>query len=210
MKQILAATTALALLIMLGACASMSADECALSDWRAIGYEDGARGYTADRLGQHRKACAKHGFAPDLNDYRAGRTDGLREFCQPSRGFSLGAGGGQYLGVCASDQEPGFLDAYRTGQQLHTLRSNVNTTSSAIRSREDGLERVRVQIRETEAALISRETSTEDRILLLADLKDLSEETGRLEAEIKDLTEERAYHEHQLQSFEAVLADSGY
>ena len=51
-------------------CASMSADECAVSDWNAIGYEDGAQGYTADRLGNHRKACAKHGVAPDLQAYQ--------------------------------------------------------------------------------------------------------------------------------------------
>jgi hypothetical protein len=46
----------------------MSADECAVSDWRAIGFEDGSQGYTSDRLGDHRKACAKHGMAPNFDD----------------------------------------------------------------------------------------------------------------------------------------------
>ena len=210
MKRILASATVLAVLILMGACASMSADECAISDWRSIGYEDGVRGYTADRIAQHRKACARHGFSPVLDDYRQGREEGLREFCQPSRGFSLGSSGGQYQGVCASDLEPGFLDGFHTGQHLYTLRSNVNSAANAIQSREDGLERIRVQVRETEAALISRETTTEDRVILLSDLKDMSEEAGRLEAEIIDLVEERAYHEHQLAAFEAVLADSVY
>lgn len=210
MKRIVTGILAMMALLVMAGCASMSADECAVSDWRAIGYEDGSRGYTADRLGQHRKACAKHGYAPDFEDYRYGREEGLREFCQPSRGFALGSGGGQYYGVCASDQEPGFLDAYRTGQHLYTLRSNVNYAANAIRAREAELERVRLQIRDTEAALISRETTTENRILLLADLKELSEETGRLEAEIIDLVAERADHEHELRSYESVLANSGY
>lgn len=194
----------------LGGCASMSADECLLSDWRTIGYEDGARGYTSDRLGQHRKACAKHGVAPDFDDYREGRADGLREFCQPSRGFSLGAGGGYYGGVCAADQEPEFLDAYRSGQLLYSLRSNVQASTNAINARRNELERVEQDIRDTQAALISAETTPEDRILLLVDLKELSEETGRLEAEIVDLIEERAHHENELASYQAVLADSGY
>ena len=50
----------------LSGCATMSGDECMTSDWSAIGYEDGARGYTTDRLASHRKACAKHGVTPDF------------------------------------------------------------------------------------------------------------------------------------------------
>ena len=76
-------------LIALGGCASMSGDECATSDWTAVGYEDGSRGYTSDRFGNHRKACAKHGITPDFQAYQQGRTDGLVEFCQPSRGYNL-------------------------------------------------------------------------------------------------------------------------
>ncbi len=196
--------------LALGGCASMSADECLLSDWRTIGYEDGARGYTSDRLGQHRKACAKHGVAPDFDEYRAGREEGLREFCQPSRGFSLGSNGGQYYGVCASDQEPYFLDAYKRGQHLYSLRSNVQAANYAISSRESELERVEQQIRDTEAALILADTPAEERVLMLVDLKELSEEAGRLEAEIIDLIEERADHENELANYEAILADTGY
>lgn len=210
MKSTICRLLAAAALLGLAGCASMSADECAMSDWRTIGYEDGARGYTSDRLGQHRKACAKHGVAPDFDEYRAGRDDGLREFCQPTRGFNLGASGGHYNGVCASDQEPYFLDAYRSGQHLHALRSNVQASTYAINARRSELDKVAEQIRDTEAALIASETTPQERVLLLVDLKNLSEETGRLEAEIIDLIEERADHEHELESYQAVLADSGY
>jgi hypothetical protein len=65
-------------------------------------------------------------------------------------------------------------------------------------------------MRDKEAALIAKDTLTEERIILLADLKDLSERTGQLEAENYQLVEDRARYEQQLQSYEAVLVDAGY
>jgi hypothetical protein len=109
-------------LLGLGGCASMSADECVTSDWHAIGYEDGARGYTADQLGNRRKACAKHGITPDFESYRAGREEGLRQYCQPSRGFSLGSGGARYNGVCPGDLEADFVDCIRCAPGLMARR----------------------------------------------------------------------------------------
>jgi hypothetical protein len=206
----IAGTIAMFVFAGLAGCASMSEDECLVSDWQAIGFEDGSRGYTADRLGNHRKACAKHGVTPDFQAYRAGHSDGLRDYCQPARGFNLGANGSQYNGMCASDLEPAFIDAYRSGQQLHSLRSNVRSATHGIDSRKEELARIEALIRDKEAALISRETTTEDRILILADLKDLSKDVGQLEAEIVELSEDRVIYELELASYEAVLADSGY
>ena len=116
----------------LSGCASMSGDECMTSDWSAIGYEDGARGYTTDRLGKHRKACAKHGVTPDFSAYQSGRDQGLVEYCQPGRGFSVGVNGGSYNGVCSISQEANFLDAYNAGYHLYSLRSRVNNATSSI------------------------------------------------------------------------------
>ncbi len=65
-------------------------------------------------------------------------------------------------------------------------------------------------MREKEVALISNETETEQRILLLADLKDLSERTGQLESEIEALIADRARHEYELQTYEATVAAYGY
>jgi hypothetical protein len=61
----------------LSGCASMNAEECAATDWSAIGYEDGSRGYTADRFGNLRKSCAKHGITPDFQAYMNGRRTGV-------------------------------------------------------------------------------------------------------------------------------------
>lgn len=196
--------------VAISGCATMSGDECATSDWSAVGYEDGSRGYTTERFGDHRKACAKHGITADFQAYQNGRQQGLVEYCQPSRGFNLGASGGNYNGVCSANREFEFLDAYRVGQQLYTLRSNVNTANSLIYAKEHEIEDIEQTMRAKEALLISSETTTEDRVLLLADLKRLSERTGELEAEIEMLIADRARFEQELQHYEQTVAAHGY
>lgn len=195
---------------LLGACASMSPEECANSDWRAIGYEDGARGHSSESFGGRRKACAKHGYKADFDAYQEGRREGLVEYCQPLRGFQVGANGGQYYGVCNAALEGGFLEAYRIGSQLYSLRSAVNSANSAIYGREAELERTKKNILDREAALIAKETPTEERIIILAELKDLAERTGEIETEIDNLVADRAAAEVELRNYEQQIAEYGY
>ncbi len=197
-------------LVALGGCASLSEEECALSDWHTIGFEDGSRGYPAERIGDHRKACAKHGYVPDFAAWEAGRNEGLALYCQPARGFNLGSAGGQYQGVCPADLEPQFLDGYRAGVELYNLRSNVSAANGRLQARQGELAATRDAMREKEALLIARETTPEDRVLLLADLKELAERAGELETEIDALIDERARHEERLAAYQASLAYSGY
>ena len=196
--------------LVLSGCATMSEDECLMSDWNAIGYEDGSRGYTMEQFSNRRQACAKHGVAPDFRAYQAGRNEGLVSFCQPSRGYNLGVSGGTYHGVCDVALEEEFLDGYRVGQQLYSLRSNVQVANNRIYSKERELERVASEIRSKEALLISDETTTEDRVILLADLKDLSERTGELETEVQQLIADRARFEMELAEYEATVAAYGF
>lgn len=198
------------LVIGLAGCATMSGDECATSDWTAVGYEDGSRGYTSERFGKHRKACAKHGITADFEAYQQGRGQGLVEFCQPGRGFNLGVNGGQYNGVCSVELEADFLDAYRVGQQLYTLRSKVSSANTQIHNKKHELEDIEDQITHNEALLIGDQTTIEDRVLSLADLKRLSERTGELEIEIEALIADRARHEQNLQHYEQTVAAYGY
>jgi hypothetical protein len=201
------------LVIVLGSlsgCATMSSDECMASDWSAIGYVDGSRGFTTDRFGQHQKACAKHGVTPDFSAYQDGRDQGLVEFCQPHRGFSVGSNGGSYNGVCNVNQEADFLDAYNAGHHLYTLRSNVNRANSSINSKENELDRIEKTLIHNGAAIIAFETTTEEKVLLLADMKNLAERTGKLQAEIKDLYDVRARNQVALEHYQIVVADLGY
>ncbi|MEL7187442.1 MAG: DUF2799 domain-containing protein [Pseudomonadota bacterium] len=197
-------------LLFLSGCATMSGDECMTSDWRAIGYEDGLQGYTGDRIGQHRKACAKHGVTPDLTAYTAGREQGLSEYCQPSRGFHVGANGGSYYGVCAAHYEADFVDAYNAGRHLYILRSNVNRANSAISSKEREIDRIDQSIVDTEVALIADETTADERLVLLLDLKNLAERKGELEAQIRELYDDRARYRAELENYQVIVADMGY
>ena len=210
MYRILINTGMVLAIAVLSGCASMSSEECANSDWVAIGYEDGSRGYTTDKFGSRRKACAKHGVTADFKAYQEGREEGLVEFCQPSRGYNLGVSGGSYYGVCDVAMEGDFLDAYRVGSQLHSLRSNVNNTSSRIYSKEAELKRTREKIREKQAELISDEVTPQDRLLLLGDIRELAERSGELEEEIEQLVADKARHEHELENYEQTVAAYGY
>lgn len=196
--------------LFLSGCASMSGDECTTSDWHAVGFEDGSRGYGPERIGNYRKACAKHGVTPDLQAYQDGRDQGLSHFCQPTRGFSVGANGGSYNGACAAHGEREFVEAYNSGYHLYNLRSRVNGASNQIHRKEAELEQNQKVIREKEAELIAQDTSIEDRVLVLADLKELSEKNGQLEAEIVQLIEDRVFHEQALAAYESTLADTGF
>lgn len=201
---------ALGIAFALGGCATMSGEECMATDWSAVGYEDGARGYTSDRFATHRKACAKHGVTADFGAYQSGREQGLREYCQPGRGFDVGASGGRYYGVCDVQLEGDFLDAYNAGAQLYSLRSNVNRANAEINARERELEELRDQMKQNELLLVDDETTMEQRIVLLADLKEMSERKGRLEAEIRDLYDARARHQSELEAYQVAVADFGY
>jgi chromosome segregation ATPase len=106
--------------------------------------------------------------------------------------------------------EEEFLDAYRVGSQLHTLRSNVNNANSKIYSKEAELKRTKEKIRAKEAELISDDVTTQDRVMLLADLKELSERTGELEAEIESLVADKARYEYELRDYEQTVAAYGY
>ena len=191
-------------------CATMNEDQCVASDWAAVGYEDGSNGYPSNRFGSYRKACAKHGVTPDFRAYQEGRDEGLVEYCRPSRGYNLGVSGASYNGVCDAALEEEFLDAYRLGHELYSLRANVYSANDRIAAREKALENVRDSIRTKEAALLAPETEVQDRVLLLADLKELSERTGELEAEIDALIDERARHEVALSEYEQSVAAYGF
>lgn len=191
---------------ILGACSSMSPEECSATDWNAVGFEDGSRGLTSDYFANHRQACAKHGVTADFRAYQEGRDEGLVQYCQPGRGYDLGLRGSRYAGVCDAAFEEEFLDAYRVGYELYELRSNVNQASASIDNGERELERIRVTIRDKEALLIARETTTQNRVLLLADIRELAVRAGAVQTEIEGLIAERARHQQELENYQNTVA----
>jgi len=200
----------LAFLAVLSGCATMSSEECATADWSSIGFEDGASGRPADRLGDHRKACAKHGYAPDLVAYRQGREQGLVDYCRPGRGFSAGESGASYHGVCPVDLEEDFLSGYRIGHHLHTLRSAISDKSSDIHRNERNIKKLQEEVSEREEALAGNELSADERRQLLDEIKQRSERMGRLKADIDLLVVQRSDLRAELRQLEESVPDFNY
>ena len=91
---------ALLLCVLMAGCATIPAEECARVNWYALGFEDGLKGYTADRIAKHREACAAVNVIPDERAYYSGRAEGLHEYCKQENAFVEGLAGREYRGVC--------------------------------------------------------------------------------------------------------------
>lgn len=179
-------------------CSGMSANECELADWRAVGYEDGVQGRSTDRFGTHRKNCAKHEVAPDFQTYQAGRAAGLREYCQPARGFSEGSRGAKYQGVCPAGLEADFLSSYYDGRTLYELEHAVNSTSRQIASRKSRMKDIETEITGVMTGVLADDTSGEERAKLLVETKQLAEERITLEQEVDDLQQQLRVRKEEL------------
>lgn len=163
-----------------GCATGLSKEECATVDWRAIGYEDGISGWTQARVATHRKACAKHGVALDLDAYRGGWQDGVQRYCQPGSAYHQGRTGEQYLGVCPETLEAGFIHAYNSGREYYLLEVDVARLTRSLNARRTRLADIEVAIRDTGLDLVAEGLSTEQRVLLLDDLRKLEAEHSNI------------------------------
>ena len=190
----------------LGACATMSASECRTVDWRTIGYEDGVSGYSGDRISVHRKACAKYGVSTDLAAYQAGRDDGLREYCQPANGFRAGAHGGEYAGICPASLETAFLRSFDTGHRLYSLQERAADAAHRLAATRHELGRIQENIEHNALAIISSQSTPDQRAHALVETHELVERAGRTQYEIARLEDEAARFDQDLENYRATLA----
>ncbi|HRD48497.1 MAG: DUF2799 domain-containing protein [Candidatus Competibacter sp.] len=111
--------------LALSGCATLSREECLIGNWYEIGAQDGAAGYSPERLAEHRQACAEHRIRPDRDAYRAGWEEGIRDYCTPQRGFYEGRKGAGYAGICPPQLEWAFLREYRIGQDVYQQERRI-------------------------------------------------------------------------------------
>lgn len=188
--------------LLLGACASkMSKDECRTVDWRTVGYEDGVAGQPGDRIGEHRRACAEYGVTPDLNAYLAGRTAGLREYCQPHNGYRAGVNGYTYFDTCPADLAEQFERAYDEGRALYVRERRVTDTEEQIEQRRREIRRLEDRIAESAFDVIDTAAAAEERTQAVLDTKQAAERIGRLKAEITELEKERVRYQEELDAY---------
>ncbi len=194
------------LALALSGCAAMNEQQCLVSDWRSVGFEDGALGRPVETIGNYRQACTKHGVSPDLESYRSGHADGVESFCQPVKGFNYGHSGASYRGVCPADLEGSFLAAYNEGRQLHELEAALRSADAQIAQRQRALETLKADIADTEAALIAEGVSASERVILLNETKELARQHGIIEAEIIELERDRVLRAQALFDYREALA----
>jgi hypothetical protein len=118
--------------LLLSACATMDENQCLNADWYAIGVEDGARGRPLARLGDHRRACAKYGVAPQTERYLAGRNEGLESYCTYDRGYAMGRSGHGYADVCPGPLAANYSAGYRDGREYHDLTRRLKAVQDEI------------------------------------------------------------------------------
>ena len=177
----------LAVLALIQGCASLDKDECKLADWRLIGYQDGVTGKSATAVGEYREDCAKHAVVPDLDAYRAGRDEGLQQYCKAGNGYRLGNAGRGLAAVCPTALEGDFRDAYNAGRKLYLARSAVNKTHTRINNRKQALSTLGDNRAQKLAALIADGLKADQRIMTLYELNELQQEMDSVEDEIVDL-----------------------
>ena len=188
----------------------MNQRECMISNWQAIGFEDGSRGYTAEQFSRHRKACARFGVSPDFQAYQAGRAEGLVEYCKPNRGYRLGAQGKPYRGVCPANLEADFLTAYRAGKRLHSMEKDIQSLDKQIHHREKELSATEETLATTSEQLINGDASPQTRELLLAETLKLSKRLEEIDMEILRLQREKNQLQLQLANYRQSFARFTY
>ncbi len=177
---------ALACLAAISGCASLGKEECLNADWRTIGYEDGARGQQASRIGSHRKACAKYGVKPDFDLYENGRRQGLREYCTPRNGYYLGVRGGRYNGVCPKDLEGAYRAALGRGRKVYALNSEIKQKKTELKKIHSQLDTIELDLTETENELVRKGVSPQRRRQLLEEIRTLEDDQEAAIAEISE------------------------
>jgi hypothetical protein len=193
------------LLLIAGCSSKMTREECRTVDWRTVGYEDGVAGQPGDRIGQHRRDCAEHGVAPNLDAYLAGRAAGLREYCQPHNGYRAGANGYAYYDVCPAELAPGFVKAYEDGRALYVREQRVRDADQAIESRRREIRRLEDRATESAFDVIDKNATVEQRTQGALDAKQAAERIGQLQREIEALQRERAQYQADLEAYRQTV-----
>lgn len=191
-----------AALLALCGCAGMDQAECTAADWRMIGFEDGTAGKTQGSIGKYRKECAEHGITPNLALYQQGYAEGVRNFCSESNGFNQGRSGRTYQGVCPQELEPDFLAGYSLGREHYVLSREVSSLQSRINSSNNRIRSLEDAIAEKTLKVASDETTGDERLQLMLDIKNHTLEIGELKTSIKDYEVELSAKEAQYAALE--------
>ncbi|QBK30254.1 DUF2799 domain-containing protein [Roseitalea porphyridii] len=133
MMRYLIATAALgAAALALSSCATLNEEQCQVVDWQQLGQSDGAQGQPSTYIARHQEACTRFGITVNAAAWQSGWESGIRSYCTPSNGLSVGLSGGVNRNACPADLAARFNEAYRVGDAVHDARSRRDETQREI------------------------------------------------------------------------------
>ena len=172
--------------LLFSGCATMGKDECLNGQWQSVGYEDGAKGYAASRIGEYRKSCAEYNVSPDLAAYMQGRLQGLAQWCTPSNGYYQGTRGAIYNGVCPEALESDFEFAMSEGRAVYDYRKKIYDQEAFIARLHRQYRAIGEQISLMEEELISNQVSPHRRRALLDGIRAAERDSEMLRYDISE------------------------
>jgi len=123
MKNLIGIISVMAVLLIVAGCASVSKEDCLVTDWYELGRTDGRMGKNRTALQGRAKACLEHGISADRQAYYAGHDQGLKSYCTEQNGFDLGQKGLPFNTVCPLQLDAGFRAGYNKGIQYYCSES---------------------------------------------------------------------------------------
>jgi len=175
------AAIALPALLALGGCATMDRNECLSANWRQIGYTDGARGLPSRHIEKHAKACAEHQVQVNLDEYLAGRRQGLLAYCTPDNGFVIGRSGERDIATdCPDHLRHAFMEQYNRGMIVHAIESELESAREHVAQQHRRLRQNEKRIDEIRRDLDKKDLPAERRKALLDEYKRLVDDKERL------------------------------
>ncbi|MCV6614348.1 MAG: DUF2799 domain-containing protein [Cellvibrionaceae bacterium] len=181
----------LAVVLLLSACSGLSKKECLSADWEALGFEDGVRGESLEKVSEYRQDCAEHGVSPDLKRYKYGREIGLEDFCKPQNGYQVGRRGHRYKGVCPQNLEIDFLGPYEDGRKVYQAERRLKEAEDELDRVDSRIDRLDRDIKKREKILLDDNVTAEQRRAAYGDIESYKDEQARLKAEQRRLIERR-------------------
>lgn len=172
----------------------MSKAECAVADWQMVGVEDGSSGRALAYISRHRKACAKIGITPSMNQYEQGHAQGLDYYCIFDNGFRLGSSGSSYNAVCPAQERPSFAQGYDRGREQYLAQQNIHHSDKILNDIEEQINDIYARIATAEDIITHPESTPKQRRHELKYIKGLRYELSVLEAQYDD--EEAIRQEH--------------
>ncbi len=133
MRTLISAAFLGSALLTLASCASLTKEECLVSDWVEIGKRDGAQGQDPQtQFQRHINACKRAKVTPDHTLWSQGYQQGLVSYCTPTSGLTFGQKGAAYFNVCPAETQNGFIRGYTLGKKQFDVNTSVNSLNSRI------------------------------------------------------------------------------